>query len=118
MARILILEDDPDQSTLMGDALQADGHECVFAATVEEAMRVLNSRPIDLALVDMNLPGRPGLEAVSYIRNTPSLLHIPVIVVTANPQFHRQADQVGTDLFLVKPLNLKELRVLVQRLSG
>ena len=89
-ARILVLEDDPDQSTLICDALMVDGHECVVATSVDQAEQVLDGGAIDLAIVDMNLPGRPGTEALAYIRSRPVL-------------------------FLVKPLNLKELRVLVQR---
>ncbi len=114
-AQILVLEDDPDQRTMLCDVLTADGHECLTAGTVDQAEELLNTRPVDLAILDMNLPGRPGTEALSYIRSQPELADTPVIVVTANPQFHRQAEALGTDLFLVKPLNLMELQVLVRR---
>jgi DNA-binding response OmpR family regulator len=115
VAQILVLEDDPDQSTLICDALTVDGHQCVIAAAVDEANRVLDSQHIDLAILDMNLPGRPGTDVLAHIRRTPSLAAIPTIVVSANPQFQRQADEIGMDLFLVKPLDLKELRTLVLR---
>jgi two-component system torCAD operon response regulator TorR len=114
-ARILVLEDDPDQRLMLSDALTLDGHTCVFARTVDEAEHVLASQHIDLALVDMNLPGRTGLEAIQYIRRTPALSHIVTIVVTANHQFQEQAEALGTDLFLIKPVSIMELRTLVQR---
>lgn len=113
--QILVLEDDPDQQILLCDALTADGHECLTVGTVDQAEAMLNTHTIDLAILDMNLPGRPGTDALSYIRSKPELAKTPVIVVTANPQFNREADALGTDLFLVKPLNLMELQVLVRR---
>ena len=114
MAKILVLEDDPDQSMLVCDALSVDGHQCITAATVDQAERILDEQPVDLAILDMNLPGRSGLEALTYIRKKSSA-HTPVIVVTANPQFGRDANDLGTDLFLIKPINLTELRTLVRR---
>lgn len=117
--RILVLEDDPDQNLLICDVLAADGHTCLPARSVDEAERLLAAQPPALAILDMNLPGRSGLEALAIIRRTPDLADIPVIVVTANPQFQHQAEDLGTDLFLVKPLSLAQLRTLVQRyLSG
>jgi two-component system OmpR family response regulator len=113
--QILVLEDDPDQSLLMCDVLLSDGHACLTAASVDEAERILDEAHVDLAILDMNLPGRSGLEALQHIRAVPATHDIPVIVLTANHQFQRQAEQLGTDLFLVKPLNLNELRTLVIR---
>ncbi len=114
-ANILILEDDPDQSTLMCDALSIDGHICFTAQSVDEAEQILSQGHIQLALLDMNLPGRTGLEALQFMRNTPSLSAVPAIVVTANHQFQQQAEELGADLFLVKPVNIGQMRTLVQR---
>lgn len=115
MARILLVEDDPDQRLLMRDVMQYDGHETIPTATVDEAEHVLNREHVDLVILDMNLPGRTGLEAITFIRHRPDLAALPIIVVSANPQFEREADRLGTDLFLVKPVNLEALRTLVKR---
>ncbi len=116
--RILILEDDPDQNLLMCDVLGADGHACVSAYSVDEAEAILAAQAVDMAILDMNLPGRTGLEALSAIRQSPTLNAIPVIVVTANPQFQNQAEEYDIELFLVKPFSVGQLRTLVQRYLG
>jgi CheY-like chemotaxis protein len=114
-AQILVLEDDPDQRLMICDALMVDGHTCHPAETVDTAEDILTEQHVDLAVLDMNLPGRSGLEALNYIRGRPNLSHVVTIVVTANPQFQRQAERYGTDLFLVKPLSMSQLRLLVER---
>ena len=116
--RILVLEDDPDQNLLICDVLTADGYTCLPARSVDEAERLLVAQPPVLAILDMNLPGRSGLDALATIRRTPALASIPVLVVTANPQFQNQAEGLGADLFLVKPLSLGQLRTLVKRYLG
>ena len=116
--RILVLEDDPDQNLLICDVLNGEGHTCLSAQSVDEAERLLVEQGFNMAILDMNLPGRSGLEALALIRRHPTLADIPVIVVTANPQFQRQAEELGTDLFLVKPLSLTQLRTLVERYLG
>ena len=74
--RILVLEDDPDQNLLICDVLSADGHTCLSARSVDEAERLLAAQPPALAILDMNLPGRSGLEALATIRRTPDLAEI------------------------------------------
>ncbi len=113
--RILILEDDPDQNLMMCDVLGVDGHTCLSARSVDEAERILAENAVDMAILDMNLPGRTGLEALATIRQSPTLHAIPVIVVTANPQFQNQAEEYEIELFLVKPFSVAQLRTLVKR---
>jgi len=82
---------------------------------VDEAEDILAAQAIDMAILDMNLPGRTGLEALSIIRQSTTLSALPVIVVTANPQFQNQAEEYEIELFLVKPFSIAQLRTLVKR---
>lgn len=112
---ILVLEDNLDISMMLVDILTADGYTCFPAYNVDDAETIIDQEALDLALLDMNLPGRSGLEALNHIRQHPERRKTPTIVLTANPYFQQEAERIGTDLFLVKPLHIATLRTMVER---
>lgn len=114
-AQLLIVEDDPDQRELLADMLASEDYRLVLTGSVDEAEQALARQRVDLAILDMNLPGRSGLEAIRFIRAHADMASIPIIVLTANPQFEREADRMGTDLFLTKPVKMDTLLTLVRR---
>lgn len=115
MAKILILEDDPDQQQLIEDTLERDGHKLLLASSVDEGERLLAQQSVDLAVLDMQLPRRPGIDLLRFIRQHKTMKDIPVIVVTAQAGFQQEAEHLGTDLFLLKPVDVIALRTLVRR---
>ena len=73
-ATILIVEDDEPVRTFLADNLTADGHEVLLAGTVHDALRELEYRRPDLALVDLGLPDGSGLELLERLRETDGLV--------------------------------------------
>ena len=116
MSLALIVEDDRDIRFLFQAALQNSGLETMTAPSVEDALILLETRTPDIALVDMNLPGRPGVDLLDHLNHTPSLAHVRRVVITANPLTETDAEAMGIDLFLLKPVSIMDLMMLVRRL--
>lgn len=85
MAKILLVEDEPDTRELVRLTLELDGHEVVEAGTAEEGiLRARASRP-DLILMDLSLGGQfDGLEATKRLRTDPAFDETPIIALTAH----------------------------------
>lgn len=85
MAKILLVEDEPDTRELVRLTLELDGHEVVEAGTAEEGiLRARSSRP-DLILMDLSLGGQfDGLEATKRLRADPAFEETPIIALTAH----------------------------------
>jgi len=107
MAKILLVEDEPDTRELVRLTLELDGHEVVEAATAEEGIvRARSNRP-DLILMDLSLGGRfDGLEATKRLRADPAFEETPIIALTAHAM---QGDRerslaAGCDEHWTKPI--------------
>ena len=116
MPTALVLEDDKDIRHLFGEALQASGFTVITAGTVAEAIALLTDHNPHIAFVDMNLPERSGIELVSYVRSQARFKAMKLVVVTANRQMQDSVEQLGVDLFLLKPVSIAEMLMLAQRL--
>jgi two-component system cell cycle response regulator DivK len=120
MSTVLIVEDNEKNMKLARDVLQARGYATLEAVTGEEGVRLVRERKPDLVLMDIQLPGMNGIEALAQLRADASTARIPVVAFTASvtPTDRSQIDQAGFDGFLSKPINLKEFLATVQRFCG
>lgn len=119
MTRILIVEDNERNMKLARDILQAKGYATLEATTGEEGVRLAAAERPDLVLMDIQLPGISGIEALNRLRAAPDTAGIPVIAFTASVtqgDRSRIAD-AGFDGFLAKPIQLKEFIDTVARLA-
>ena len=110
MSVILIVEDNEKNLKLVRDVLQVKGYSTLEAGTAEDGVRVAAERKPDLILMDIQLPGMNGIEALKVLRADPATAAIPVIAVTASvmQQDRNQITQAGFDGYIGKPLNIKE----------
>ena len=115
---ILIVEDNEKNMKLARDVLQAKGYTTLEAITGEEGVRMAKESKPDLVLMDIQLPGIDGIEALRQIRVEPALAAIPVVAFTASvtPADRSQIQAAGFDGFLPKPINLKEFLETVKAL--
>src|SRR6187200_585206 len=86
-ATILVVEDDDATRTFLADNLTADGYDLLVASTAGEALRVLEARAPDLAVVDLGLPDGSGLEVLARVRAADGVASridpgLPVLVVS------------------------------------
>ncbi|HVO32913.1 MAG TPA: response regulator [Elusimicrobiota bacterium] len=80
---ILVVDDDPDISRLLDEALHRDGYTVVMAANGQEAIRQMAARKPDVLLLDLMLPEVDGFEVLQHIENNPTLQGIRIFVMTA-----------------------------------
>jgi two-component system, cell cycle response regulator DivK len=121
MSTILIVEDNEKNMKLARDVLQARGYVTLEATTGEDGVRLAREHRPDLVLMDIQLPGISGIEALRQLRDDPGTSGIPVLAVTASvmEQDRRQITQAGFDAYVGKPISLKEfLEAVRQALQG
>jgi DNA-binding response OmpR family regulator len=111
---ILIVEDDDSIREGLADALEFNGYAIFQTGQGREGLRMAEQLDIDLALLDLALPGVDGLEILKTIRSTRPTL--PVIILTARGS---ESDRIkglnlGADDYMVKPFSVKELLARVQ----
>ena len=116
MSLILIVEDNEKNMKLVRDILQAKGYQTVEAGTGEEGVQLALEKKPDLVLMDIQLPGMNGIEALKVLRANPSTAQIPVVAITASvmQQDKQQVVDSGFDGFIEKPINLREFLATVQ----
>jgi len=115
MAKILVVEDVPDTRQMMVDLLENLGHVVSQARDGVEGVRVaLTDRP-DLILLDLMMPTASGDSALSFMRGTPALSDIPIIVISAHPDVEQIATQLGANAWLAKPVMYDELRRCINK---
>ena len=118
MSTILIVEDNEKNMKLARDVLQSRGYATLEAVTGEDGVRIAIEKKPDLVLMDIQLPGINGIEALRQVRADPGCARIPVVAFTASvtPTDRSQISAAGFDGFLSKPINLKEFLDTVKRL--
>lgn len=115
MAKILIVDDEGDLRTLFGLCFLRRGHSIVVASNGAEALRCLATHQPDLLVTDMNMPVMNGLELLNRLR-TNGHPDLPVIVLTGQADQRAAASAAGADAFLVKPVPLRLLGEVAERL--
>ncbi len=116
MARVLVVDDDPDVRSLVELKLRLEGLEVVTAASGEEALAQLSVQTVDLVVLDLMMPGIDGIEVCRRIRDTAEIAHLPVIMLTARAQ-EKDVERgltVGATDYVVKPFSPRELMVRVR----
>ena len=110
MSLILIVEDNPRNMKLVRDVLQVKGDATLEAMNAEDGIVLASERHPDLILMDIQLPGMNGIDALRVLRGNPVTATIPALAVTASvmQQDRRLIIEAGFDGYLGKPINLKE----------
>ncbi len=118
MSLVLIIEDNEKNMKLVRDVLQVKGYETMEAGSAEDGLAMAAARKPDLVLMDIQLPGMNGIEALRELRAKPATADIPVIAVTASvmQQDRKHITEAGFDAYLGKPLDLKEFLDTVKRI--
>lgn len=116
--RILVVEDNPLNLKLVRDVLEHAGYEVVDAETGEEGIEVAARLTPDLVLMDLQLPGMDGTEALKTLRDGVLDPDVPVVAVTAlaMPDDRAAAEDAGFDAWIEKPISVRALPTQVAEL--
>ncbi|HWO57517.1 MAG TPA: sigma-54 dependent transcriptional regulator [bacterium] len=115
MAQIIIIDDELLLAKALARSLTQKGHDCSVAGTAEDGLRLLKSSPPDVVLLDLQLPGMSGLQALAQIMEfDPGMV---VIIATAYGTVASavEAMRAGAADFLRKPLDLEEVGLTIER---
>jgi two-component system phosphate regulon response regulator PhoB len=116
MARILVVEDEPDIGQVLAYNLGQAGHQVTVANDGQTALNLTLENPPELILLDLMLPDISGLDVCRTVKSDPVRRDIPVIMLTARSE---EIDRVvgfelGADDYVVKPFSVRELGLRVQ----
>jgi DNA-binding response OmpR family regulator len=108
---ILVIDDDPHTVEIVARRLQASGYAALKAYSAAEGLDWLARERVDLALLNLNMPGVGGLELCEQMQATPRWRTIPVVVITArhDPDLRQRAAALGVKDVLAKPFAGQEL---------
>ncbi|MGN1118719.1 MAG: response regulator transcription factor [Oscillospiraceae bacterium] len=116
MFNILVAEDDEDMRELFCTVLSDSGYNAVSAADGAEALEIMDREYIDLIVADIMMPNMDGYELTKSLRD--AKYDLPVLMVTAKDRFDdmQKGFRAGTDDYMIKPINVKELVLRVEAL--
>jgi CheY-like chemotaxis protein len=106
---ILVVEDNERNLKLLRDVLEYAGYDVHAARTAEDGITLAANEPPDLVLMDLQLPGIDGVEALRRLRESPRTADIPVVAVTAQAmkQDRERALRAGFDGYVEKPISVR-----------
>jgi len=111
--QILLVEDSPVNQMVATHLLRKQGHQVVLAGNGREALQVLDNSPVDLVLMDLQMPEMDGLEATAAIRarEQGTNRHLPIVALTAQalPEDRENCLRAGMDGYLTKPVSAQPL---------
>jgi two-component system, cell cycle response regulator DivK len=107
-AKILYIEDNPDNMVLVRRVLMVEGYTIIEASSAREGIQLAEAHQPDLILLDINMPEMDGLTAVAYLRQIPGLENVPMIALTANVMRGalEAAEEAGCDGYIAKPIDV------------
>ncbi|AFZ02617.1 GAF domain-containing protein [Calothrix sp. PCC 6303] len=117
---ILLAEDNEANISTVSSYLKAKGYRIVLAQNGQEAIDVAKTHHPDLILMDIQMPGMDGLEAMRQIRLDPNLAEIPIVALTALAMTgdRDRCLTAGANDYLSKPIKLKQLANTIQQLTN
>lgn len=118
MARVLIVDDEPNIVLSLEFLMQQAGFEVATAADGEAALQQVRAQAPDLVLLDISLPGISGFEVLETLRQEPAFKQLPIVMLTAHG---REVEKekglaLGADDYITKPFSTRQLVEKVQAL--
>jgi len=120
MARVLIVDDEPNILLSLEFLMQQAGLEVDTADTGESALTKIAANPPDLLLLDISLPGISGFDLLERVREQPATRTLPVVMLTAHGREveKEKGMALGADDYITKPFSTQELVARIEALLG
>lgn len=116
-ATILIADDQDTMRSTLARMLSLEGYAYLMAASGGSALEMLETRSVDLALLDINMPGLDGIAVVERIKANPNLAKLPIIMLTGQMDSSSvlRCKVLGVNDYVVKPYKIS---MLLQRIES
>ncbi|MCL2388183.1 MAG: response regulator transcription factor [Defluviitaleaceae bacterium] len=116
MLTILVVEDDLNLGKLMADVLQFEQYNAILAKNGEDALNALEQNHVDMMITDIMMPGMDGYTLTDELRGAG--YELPILMVTARETVRdrKRGFLVGTDDYMVKPVDMEEMLLRVKAL--
>jgi CheY-like chemotaxis protein len=119
MAKILVVEDDPNGRDMLEYILQRRGFAVITAADGAEGRSLAKAETPDVLITDIRMPNESGVEMINQLRQEAELRDIPIVVYTAyDSNYYDEAVEAGADKVFSKPVDLFDVVQYVSRLLG
>lgn len=118
--KILIIDDDVDTATMMGEILMRRNYEVILAHDGIRAIEKSNREKVDLILLDIRMPFFSGFWFCDAFKQKPETKDIPVVIVSAlsNPEDIDKAYRLGASAYLTKPFRTQDLVGIVEKMTS
>lgn len=114
---ILYVEDNPDNRSLIRRVLTSEGFSVIEAINATQALEKLDQEPINLILMDINMPDMDGYTLTAKIKGIPKYSKLPIVAVTANVMRgdREKSLEAGCDGYIQKPIDIDILAMQIER---
>jgi PAS domain S-box-containing protein len=115
---VLVVEDDPDVATVLGELLRSAGYDARSVGTGADALAAVRAAPVDAVLLDLHLPDRNGRTLIHEFRRALAGRYVPVLILSATfgPNETQDATTLGADGCFEKPVDGPRLLEALQKL--
>ena len=111
---VLVIDDEKNLCEMLEETLYASGFSVISAGTLKAGLEIALAQPPDLVLCDVMMPDGIGFDTARALNNHPVTRHVPVVMMTGNPDAQDHADAAARKL-LLKPFALPSLMETVQQ---
>jgi len=116
MFHILVIDDDRSTRRLMQEVLQAEGYSVLAAENGEDALRVMDTEHVDLAVLDLMMPKMDGYAFTRALREAQNSLPILMVSAKQAPASRKEGFIAGIDDYMVKPVDEEEMLLRIKAL--
>ncbi len=114
--KVLVVEDNIALLMLYVKALKSLNFHVDPVASLGNALELVNHKTYDIIICDMRLNGQHGTQLLAHLRDTINI-GTEVIIVSGEDHYRETCHELGFDLFMTKPISMRELKTLVSRLA-
>lgn len=113
VARILVIDDNPEIVDLLVTCLREEGYGVLGALTGDDGLRLITTSRPDLVLLDITLPGMDGIEVLKRIRAINPTIRVIMVTASTDPLLAREALDLGARAYVDKPFDFDYLKRVV-----
>ena len=113
--KLLVIDDDPENRDLLRDVFAAEGYEVEEAEDGERGLEMVATRQFELVFLDLEMPGKSGMEILPLLKEADPEIRVIIITAAAFFPSPMEAREKGAYDFLLKPVDIDELKSIVAR---